>query len=57
MLKQDIIKRMQEYFENDRERIEHALKVTNYAEKLIKLHNSDSINKEIIIYRVCRKME
>ena len=50
MLKEKLIENMKNYFEGDRERINHTLKVVDFAEKLIKIHNSDQIDREIVIY-------
>jgi len=36
MLKNKLIKELEQYFADDQKRIQHALKVTDYAEKLIK---------------------
>ncbi|WP_018248463.1 HD domain-containing protein [Orenia marismortui] len=49
MFKNEIILKMKNYFAKDQKRIDHALNVTNYAEKLIK-HCDKEINEEIIIY-------
>lgn len=50
LYKTNIINKMKDYFQDDKKRIEHALQVTNYAEKLIRLYNKNSINPEVIIY-------
>ncbi|OCL26361.1 hypothetical protein U472_10160 [Orenia metallireducens] len=50
MFKEELIKEMKNYFGDDQRRIEHALQVTNYAERLIKLYQGDDINPEVIIY-------
>ncbi|MFW6023014.1 MAG: HD domain-containing protein [bacterium] len=54
MYKDEIIKNMKDYFEEDKKRIDHAIQVTDHAEELISLYiktsNSHNINREIIIY-------
>lgn len=52
--KEEIIKKMKNYFASDKERIDHALQVTSYAEQLIELfqkkNRQEDINPEVIIY-------
>ncbi|MTI59112.1 MAG: HD domain-containing protein [Firmicutes bacterium] len=50
MYKKEIINEMKNYFGDDQKRIQHALEVTSYAEKLISLHQEKDINQEVIIY-------
>ncbi|MFW6017123.1 MAG: HD domain-containing protein [bacterium] len=54
LYEEEIIKKMIEYFADDQERINHALKVTNYANQLIELYQknnpAEEINPEVIIY-------
>ena len=50
MLKENLIESMKEYFGEDQERIKHSLKVTDFAEKLIELHDSEVINEKVIIF-------
>ncbi len=51
--KEEIIKSMKDYFD-DKKRINHSLKVTNYAEELIKLCDGNgitqTINPAVIVY-------
>ncbi len=51
--KEEIIKSMKDYFD-DKKRIDHSLKVTNYAEELIKLSDrkeiTQTINPAVIVY-------
>jgi len=54
MLKNKLIEELEDYFAKDKERINHALRVTGFAEKLIdifkeKYPNKD-INEQVIIY-------
>lgn len=54
MLKNKLIEELEDYFAEDKERINHALRVTGFAEKLIdifkeKYPNKD-INEQVIIY-------
>ncbi len=54
MLKSKLIKEMKKYFAEDKKRINHALKVTEFAEELIdifrKKYPDKNINEEVIIY-------
>ncbi|MFN2340809.1 MAG: HD domain-containing protein [Halanaerobium sp.] len=54
MLKSKLIKEMKKYFAEDKKRINHALKVTKFAEELIdifrKKYPDKNINEEVIIY-------
>ncbi|PUU87020.1 MAG: hypothetical protein CI947_2340, partial [Halanaerobium sp.] len=54
MLKNKLIKELEQYFADDQKRIQHALKVTDYAEKLIKAfkekYPDKNINEQVIIY-------
>ncbi|PRX34719.1 HD domain-containing protein [Orenia metallireducens] len=50
MFKKELINRMKDYFGNDQRRIDHALQVTDYAERLIDLYQGADINSEVIIY-------
>ena len=45
--KEEIIKKMKEYFAGDKKRINHALQVANYADELIKLYQKEELNQEI----------
>lgn len=50
MYKKEIINEMKNYFGDDQKRIQHALEVSSYAEKLISLHQDKDINQKVIIY-------
>jgi len=54
MLKNKLIEELENYFAKDKTRINHALKVTEYAEKLIKIfkekYPDKSLNEQVIIY-------
>jgi HD superfamily phosphohydrolase YqeK len=54
MLKSDLIEEMKKYFTEDKKRINHALKVTEFAEELIAIfrekYPDKNINEEVIIY-------
>ncbi|MFW5996373.1 MAG: HD domain-containing protein [Halanaerobiaceae bacterium] len=48
--RENIMEDMKEYFRPDWKRIRHTLKVTDYADQLIKLYNKNDINPQVIIY-------
>ncbi|MFW6288045.1 MAG: HD domain-containing protein [bacterium] len=54
LYKEEIIRKMKDYFSGDNERISHALQVTDYADQLIELNKKNKptevINAEVIIY-------
>jgi HD superfamily phosphohydrolase YqeK len=54
MLKSDLIEEMKKYFTEDKKRINHALKVTEFAEELIAIfrekYPDKNINEQVIIY-------
>jgi len=54
MLKNKLITELKNYFGEDQKRVEHALKVTEYAEQLIDQFNekypAKKINEQVIIY-------
>ncbi|MGP3777213.1 HD domain-containing protein [Halanaerobium saccharolyticum] len=54
MLKNKLITELKNYFGNDKKRIDHALKVTEYAEQLIdqfkEKYPAKNINEQVIIY-------
>ncbi|MEC9490126.1 MAG: HD domain-containing protein [Halanaerobiales bacterium] len=54
MLKNKLIEELENYFAEDKERINHALRVTSFAEKLIALfkkkYPDKDINEQVIIY-------
>ncbi|MGM0603979.1 MAG: HD domain-containing protein [Bacillota bacterium] len=54
MLKNKLIEELENYFAEDKKRIDHALKVTEYAEKLItifkKRYPDKNLNEQVIIY-------
>lgn len=50
MLKREVINEMKKYFDGDLRRIDHANRVTGYAEQLINLTTEQDINKEVVIY-------
>jgi len=54
MLKNKLIEELKNYFAEDKKRINHALKVTKYAEKLITIfkdkYPDKNLNEQVIIY-------
>ncbi|MFP4021269.1 MAG: HD domain-containing protein [Halanaerobium sp.] len=54
MLKNKLIEELENYFAEDKKRIDHALKVTEYAEKLITIFKKEypekNLNEQVIIY-------
>jgi len=54
MLKDELIEEMKKYFAEDQKRINHALKVTEYAEKLIEIfkqkYPDEEVDQKVIIY-------